>query len=70
MCTVSFLPKGNNDFVFTSNRDEAILRGTTEPIIYDVNGTKILCPKDKVASGTWIGVSDKNRLVCLLNGGV
>ena len=26
-------------------------------------------PKDELAGGTWIGTSNKNRLVCLLNGG-
>jgi hypothetical protein len=29
----------------------------------------MLFPKDKVAGGTWIGVSSKKRLVCVLNGG-
>lgn len=69
MCTVSFVPKGNNDFVFTSNRDEAISRKTAAPKMYEIEGEKVLCPKDKVAGGTWIGVSGKQRLVCLLNGG-
>ena len=26
-------------------------------------------PKDAAAGGTWIGVSEKKRLICLLNGG-
>lgn len=69
MCTVSFIPKGNDDFVFTSNRDEAISRKTIVPKMYQVDGEKVLCPKDEVAGGTWIGVSGKQRLVCLLNGG-
>jgi hypothetical protein len=29
----------------------------------------MLFPKDENAGGTWIGVSDKKRLVCVLNGG-
>ena len=29
----------------------------------------MLYPKDRAAGGTWIGISDKNRLLCLLNGG-
>ena len=69
MCTVSFLPRPNGGFVFTSNRDEAILRPTIEPKIYTINDIKVLFPKDMVAGGTWIGLSEKNRLVCLLNGG-
>ena len=30
---------------------------------------EITYPKDELAGGTWIGMSNKNRLVCLLNGG-
>ena len=69
MCTVSYLPLGNNNFILTSNRDESPMRKTLPPTSYDENGVKIIYPKDKLAGGTWIGVSDKNRLVCLLNGG-
>lgn len=69
MCTVSYIPKGNNDFILTSNRDEAVGRTTLLPDFYDVNGVKMLYPKDAVAGGTWIGISDKSRLICLLNGG-
>ncbi|MCI2228891.1 NRDE family protein [Polaribacter sp. MSW13] len=69
MCTVSFLPLGNNDFILTSNRDETPLRKTIPPKEYLENGVRLVYPKDELAGGTWIGLSDKNRLVCLLNGG-
>ncbi len=69
MCTVSFFPKENNDFILTSNRDESPNRNTIPPEIYSVEGVNLLFPKDKKAGGTWIGVSDKKRLICLLNGG-
>ena len=69
MCTVTFVPKNNNDFILTSNRDEAPNRISTEPDIYTVNGVKLLFPKDEMSGGTWIGVSEKNRLICILNGG-
>ena len=69
MCTVTFIPKQNNHFIFTSNRDEAPDRITIPPKFYTENGVKLLYPKDKKAGGTWIGVSEKHRLVCLLNGG-
>ena len=69
MCTVTFLPLGNNDFILTSNRDETPLRKTISPTSYDENGTELIYPKDELAGGTWIGISDKKRLVCLLNGG-
>ena len=69
MCTVTIIPKGENDFVLTSNRDEAPNRASLETDFYQVNNTKMLFPKDEKAGGTWIGVSERNRLICLLNGG-
>lgn len=69
MCTVTFLPLGNTDFILTSNRDEQRLRETLHPEIYEEDGVEMLYPKDKVAGGTWIGASSKKRVVCVLNGG-
>ncbi len=69
MCTVTIIPKGKNNFVLTSNRDESPNRNSLSPEFYTINNTKMLFPKDELSGGTWIGVSDKNRLVCVLNGG-
>ena len=69
MCTVTYLPIGEADFILTSNRDEQPSRKTIEPKDYIEDGVKLTYPKDELAGGTWIGLSDKNRLVCLLNGG-
>ncbi|GAA4290087.1 NRDE family protein [Aestuariibaculum suncheonense] len=69
MCTVTLIPKEGNDFVLTSNRDEAPDRGSSFPEIYIVDDTKVLFPKDEISGGTWIGISEQNRVVCLLNGG-
>lgn len=69
MCTVTYIPKGNSNFILTSNRDEAVGRTTLPPDFYDVDGVKMLFPKDAVAGGSWIGISEKNTMVCLLNGG-
>lgn len=69
MCTVTYLPLGNNDFILTSNRDEQPTRETIKPEVYKEDGVSLTYPKDVLAGGTWIGLSDKNRLVCLLNGG-
>ena len=68
MCTVTIIPKGENNFILTSNRDEAPNRISLAPDFYTVEGVNLLFPKDEVAGGTWIGVSDKNRMVCVLNG--
>ena len=69
MCTVTYLPLGDNNFILTSNRDETPLRKTIKPQVYVENGIGLTYPKDELAGGTWIGLSDKKRLVCLLNGG-
>ncbi|OEK03298.1 hypothetical protein BFP97_17985 [Roseivirga sp. 4D4] len=69
MCTVTFLPKGNDRYILTSNRDETPKRAALAPEAYLVAGTTIYYPKDPLAGGTWIA-TDKNRYtVCLLNGG-
>jgi len=69
MCTVTFIPQDNSDFVLTSNRDEALNRVSLAPEIYDLGRAKVLFPKDKLAGGSWIGASEKNRVLCVLNGG-
>ena len=69
MCTVTIFFKGKNDFVLTSNRDEAPDRISKHPQLYKEHNVEMLFPKDELAGGTWIGVSKKNRLLCLLNGG-
>lgn len=69
MCTVSIFFKENNDFVLTSNRDEAPSRNALSPDFYKLNNSELLMPKDKQSGGSWIGTSNKKRIVCLLNGG-
>ncbi|NNC49746.1 MAG: hypothetical protein HKO01_04355 [Flaviramulus sp.] len=68
MCTVTIIPKNNNDFILTTNRDEAPIRKSLLPDFYIRENTKMLFPKDKMG-GTWIGVSENNRVICVLNGG-
>lgn len=69
MCTVTFVPRSTSNFILTSNRDEAPHRNTLPPQLYELDGVQLLFPKDELAGGTWIGASDQNRLICLLNGG-
>lgn len=69
MCTVTYLPLLNDDFILTSNRDETPLRKTRPPQSYTENGVVLTYPKDEMAGGTWIGTSEHQRAVCLLNGG-
>lgn len=69
MCTVTIFPTGKRNFVLTSSRDEAPNRRSLKPEIYTISNTKMLYPKDETSGGSWIGVSDKNRVLCVLNGG-
>ncbi|MFT5863450.1 MAG: hypothetical protein ACI828_002109, partial [Flavobacteriales bacterium] len=69
MCTVTYIPKANNTFVLTSNRDKFVGGTALFTIFYAVDGVKRLFPKDVVAGGSRIGISERNRLIYLLNGG-
>lgn len=68
MCTVTIVPKGKTDFILTSNRDEAPSRVSIAPDFYRIDDTEVLFPMDELSEGTWIGISEKNRIVCVLNG--
>lgn len=69
MCTVTYIPFQDDDFILTSNRDESPLRKTIQPKKYIIDEIEVTYPKDEKAGGTWIGQSSKKRVVCLLNGG-
>ncbi len=68
MCTVTYLPIDNQNFILTSNRDEQVSRPLAFlPDFVYVDNVKILCPIDAKAKGTWIATTS-HRTVCLLNG--
>lgn len=71
MCTVTLVPLNSSEgsFVLTSNRDEAVERKAIPPEIYKEQEVKLLYPKDRESGGSWIGLSENKRLICLLNGG-
>ena len=69
MCTLTFVPLENKNFLLTSSRDEQKTRKNSElPSFTELNNTKILRPIDGDAGGSWIGITDKGRTLCLLNG--
>ncbi len=71
MCTVSFIPNTlNGNFVLTSNRDEDARRPTVAPKIYNFEIVKLAFPKDEISGGSWIAISEKGKINCLLNGGI
>ena len=68
MCTVTYVPQGADHFILTSNRDENKLRSPQNITTIVQSGIQLTFPRDTAAGGTWIAVSNTNRLVCLLNG--
>ncbi len=69
MCTLTYLPLENNQFIITTNRDESVLRAPAlPPQVLQRESGKILCPVDGKAKGTWIATSDVGVTACLLNG--
>lgn len=70
MCTISLVPHPDsfNGFILTSNRDEVVSRKTRPPETQMYQKSKMYFPRDAQAGGTWIGVSENERCVCLMNG--
>jgi len=69
MCTVTYLPKPNGEYILTSSRDEKIVRpAAAVPQCYTIGGKSIVFPKDPTAGGSWIAYAGE-KTVCLLNGG-
>ncbi|MCY7357435.1 MAG: NRDE family protein [Rudanella sp.] len=68
MCTATYLPTRQGDFVLTSSRDEQLSRPTAcLPAIEIIGYQSIIFPKDPASQGSWIAAS-AGRAVCLLNG--
>ncbi len=68
MCTVSFIPLGQDKYVLTSNRDELKRRPTLPPMATTINDQAVFFPRDKQAGGTWIAAGEQGWICCLLNG--
>lgn len=69
MCTVSFLPKGGNDFILTTNRDEKDSREIAfPPKAFTHQHSKVIYPQDPKGKGTWVAMSENGFSLCLLNG--
>lgn len=69
MCTVAFIPKGNQ-YYFASLRDEDPARAAAlAPGMHSSADGCYLAPTDGKAGGTWIGVSLSGSIIILLNGG-
>lgn len=67
MCTVTYIPT-KNGCIITSNRDEKIAREKAiSPQEYEIEGQKIIFPKDPKAGGTWMA-HNYSKIIVLLNG--
>ena len=68
MCVLTYLPT-KKGFIFTSNRDESVVRESAiPPRKYKIEDRYVFFPKDPLGGGTWIASCDTFTL-CLLNGG-
>lgn len=69
MCTVTYLPTNEGQYILTSNRDEWPGRPTSTPIKHEgPDGQTLLYPTDCMAGGSWIAISNNGATACLLNG--
>ena len=68
MCTLSYIPKGKQDFILTSNRDEQASRSPESITRVQEKTSQLIFPRDTEAGGTWIAASDRDQVVCVLNG--
>jgi len=70
MCTVTYIPAGNH-FFFTSSRDELAGRPVALfPEVYEINGCRVLFPKDPQGGGSWIAVNENGDVGVILNGAI
>lgn len=68
MCTLSYIPISDKDFILTTNRDENPRRIALSPKKYLHKGLELLYPKDSKANGSWIITNCTDTTLCLLNG--
>jgi hypothetical protein len=70
MCTVTYIPSGNH-FFFTSSRDEQLDRpAAIFPQLYEIEGQRMLFPKDPQGGGSWIAMHESGNIGVLLNGAI
>jgi hypothetical protein len=68
MCTVTYIPGGEGEFMLTTNRDEHATRSPKSITTQLLGHQKLVFPRDTLAGGTWVATSSTDRTVCLLNG--
>jgi hypothetical protein len=70
MCTITYLPLPGGSALLTHSRDESLVRPAARFPVRQQRGTRyLLFPQDPEGGGSWIATDEKQRLVCLMNGG-
>jgi uncharacterized protein with NRDE domain len=67
MCTVTYIPTSEG-FIVTQSRDESIHRPQALFPVRVNNNPQLLFPQDPQGGGSWIAVSDRARVLSLMNG--
>ncbi|MEX0685366.1 MAG: NRDE family protein [Balneolales bacterium] len=68
MCTVTFFPKDDHNWVLSTNRDELKSRDKAlPPSIFKAGELNYLAPIDGKAGGTWVGMNEAGICLTLLN---
>lgn len=69
MCTLIILNEVTPGYplIVAANRDEQYGRSSSPPTTTDLPGLSVICPKDEVRGGTWIGVADCGWFVGITN---
>lgn len=71
MCTITYIPQNDQSFIITQSRDELASRSiAAPPILRKINNADHYYPVDPDSKGTWIGMSENQKVACLINGGV
>lgn len=69
MCTVTFIPVSNTEFIITHNRDEKLTRLPSDlPKKQEFKGKQLIYPTDGDSKGTWFCNDETGKTACILNG--
>lgn len=68
MCTVTYIPTGEHEYILSHNRDETPGRSPDRLHTDQLAGQQLVFPKEPKAGGTWIASSNNDLTICILNG--
>ncbi len=68
MCTVTYIPTGEHQYILTHNRDETPARSPKQLSREQIEGQEMIFPREPRAGGTWISASERDLAICILNG--